>query len=128
VSSGALSIQRENLSRLLPILLQHLTLFAESPAEYLIADLGRIIMLQRTCSDCGEPIPSARLEAQPDAQLCIDCKAESENRPKLKSHENPEKVKPRRTRKRKTQNVTIADLRDMIALMEKGSSSEPREP
>lgn len=31
-----------------------------------------------TCSNCGEEIPSARLEANPWASLCIDCKRRAE--------------------------------------------------
>ncbi len=31
-----------------------------------------------TCSDCGEEIPRARLEANPWASLCIDCKRRAE--------------------------------------------------
>ena len=31
-----------------------------------------------TCSDCGEQIPRARLEANPWASLCIDCKRRAE--------------------------------------------------
>jgi hypothetical protein len=28
---------------------------------------------QRLCSDCGEPIGPKRLQAMPNAQLCVDC-------------------------------------------------------
>ncbi|HEY4237299.1 MAG TPA: TraR/DksA C4-type zinc finger protein [Gaiellaceae bacterium] len=31
-----------------------------------------------TCSNCGEEIPAARLEANPWASLCIDCKRRAE--------------------------------------------------
>lgn len=31
-----------------------------------------------TCSNCGEEIPRARLEANPWASLCIDCKRRAE--------------------------------------------------
>ncbi len=31
-----------------------------------------------TCSNCGEEIPPARLEANPWASLCIDCKRRAE--------------------------------------------------
>lgn len=31
-----------------------------------------------TCEECGEKIASARLEARPVAQFCIDCKTEME--------------------------------------------------
>jgi RNA polymerase-binding protein DksA len=31
-----------------------------------------------TCSNCGEEIPHARLEANPWASLCIDCKRRAE--------------------------------------------------
>ncbi len=31
------------------------------------------------CESCGEQIALARLEARPEAQLCIDCKTEQEN-------------------------------------------------
>jgi RNA polymerase-binding protein DksA len=32
------------------------------------------------CSNCGKPIPEARLEALPWATLCIDCQRERERR------------------------------------------------
>ena len=32
------------------------------------------------CERCGKPIAKARLEAMPEATLCIDCKAEQEAR------------------------------------------------
>ena len=31
-----------------------------------------------TCEDCGEPIHAKRLEARPEATLCIKCKEEQE--------------------------------------------------
>lgn len=31
-----------------------------------------------TCENCGKRIPAARLDALPEATLCIDCKAETE--------------------------------------------------
>ena len=31
------------------------------------------------CLECAESIPLARLEAQPQAELCVDCQALSEN-------------------------------------------------
>ena len=33
-----------------------------------------------TCQNCGRPIAEERLEALPYAELCIDCKRESERR------------------------------------------------
>ncbi len=30
------------------------------------------------CSDCGEPIPEARREAQPGCQFCVACQARIE--------------------------------------------------
>ena len=30
------------------------------------------------CDSCGQPIPPARLEALPQANLCLDCKAKNE--------------------------------------------------
>lgn len=32
-----------------------------------------------TCTDCGIPIPQARLEAYPTAKRCIDCQAQAEH-------------------------------------------------
>src|SRR5687768_9635895 len=32
------------------------------------------------CESCGKPIPKARLDAMPEATLCIDCKAEQESK------------------------------------------------
>ena len=32
------------------------------------------------CESCGKPIPNARLDAMPEATLCIDCKAEQESK------------------------------------------------
>ena len=29
----------------------------------------------RNCDECGEPIPKARLLAQPFARCCVDCQA-----------------------------------------------------
>jgi len=34
------------------------------------------------CEVCGEPIETERLEARPEAELCIDCKQETEMREK----------------------------------------------
>jgi hypothetical protein len=48
---------------------------------------------ERSCSSCSNPIPVARLEAQPQTTLCVDCKTEYEKQPKIQIHENPEKVK-----------------------------------
>lgn len=36
------------------------------------------------CTVCGEEIPSERLEAVPYARMCVRCKNETENAPKLK--------------------------------------------
>ncbi len=33
-----------------------------------------------TCGDCGAEIPAARLEARPEATLCIDCQRHSDAR------------------------------------------------
>ena len=33
-----------------------------------------------TCENCGEPIAPARLEARPEARLCIDCAAAAAHR------------------------------------------------
>lgn len=33
-----------------------------------------------TCENCGQPIAAARLEAKPEARLCIDCAAAAANR------------------------------------------------
>jgi len=30
-------------------------------------------MSVRECEECGQPIPKKRLEAVPDATLCVDC-------------------------------------------------------
>jgi DnaK suppressor protein len=30
------------------------------------------------CTDCGEPIPAARLEARPQSALCVECQRASE--------------------------------------------------
>ncbi|HEY3811328.1 MAG TPA: TraR/DksA C4-type zinc finger protein [Acidimicrobiales bacterium] len=32
------------------------------------------------CENCGQPIAAARLEAKPEARLCIDCAAAAANR------------------------------------------------
>jgi RNA polymerase-binding transcription factor DksA len=32
------------------------------------------------CEDCGQPIAPARLEARPEARLCINCAASAANR------------------------------------------------
>ena len=32
------------------------------------------------CMDCAEPIPMARLQAQPQAELCLNCQQASESR------------------------------------------------
>jgi len=32
-----------------------------------------------TCARCGEPIPAERLEAMPEAELCVSCKEHEEN-------------------------------------------------
>jgi RNA polymerase-binding protein DksA len=31
------------------------------------------------CKECGQPIPAARLEARPEATLCVDCQRRSES-------------------------------------------------
>ena len=33
-----------------------------------------------TCENCGEPIAAARLEAKPEARLCINCAAAGAHR------------------------------------------------
>ena len=38
------------------------------------------------CDSCGKPIPLARLEAMPQANLCWDCKARHAKNGKDKSH------------------------------------------
>ncbi len=38
------------------------------------------------CDSCGKPIPLARLEAMPQANLCLDCKARHAKNGKDKSH------------------------------------------
>jgi len=43
------------------------------PADLAMDEDGRII-----CTDCGEPIPAARLEASPHALRCIGCQTEME--------------------------------------------------
>jgi RNA polymerase-binding protein DksA len=35
------------------------------------------------CAECGNPIPKARLEARPEATLCIDCQARREREGRL---------------------------------------------
>jgi RNA polymerase-binding transcription factor DksA len=32
-----------------------------------------------TCAECGRPIPRERLEARPEATLCVDCQRRREN-------------------------------------------------
>jgi Prokaryotic dksA/traR C4-type zinc finger len=49
--------------------------------------------LERMCSDCEEPISSARLKAKPDTTLCVNCKAKLKKHAKAKRRENPQKVK-----------------------------------
>jgi hypothetical protein len=34
--------------------------------------------MARACRRCGRPIPSARLEVFPDAQLCVECQAKAD--------------------------------------------------
>ncbi len=48
------------------------------------------------CSECGEPIPTARLKEKPNTTLCVGCKTKLEKQPKSKTRENPEKVKQKR--------------------------------
>ncbi len=38
------------------------------------------------CKVCGEPIPPSRLQARPEAELCIECKEEMELREQRKIH------------------------------------------
>lgn len=42
------------------------------------------------CEHCGEAIPSARLEARPVAQYCIDCKTELEQNERRYGEEDEE--------------------------------------
>lgn len=51
-------------------------------ARFRDAALARALGLKRgrppgdgTCNACGEPIPQARLDANPDACTCVDCQA-----------------------------------------------------
>jgi DnaK suppressor protein len=34
------------------------------------------------CDDCGKPIPPERLEAKPQATLCIECQSKVEKKKK----------------------------------------------
>jgi hypothetical protein len=44
----------------------------------------RIEETMKLCSECGEPIPKARLEAMPNTTLCVPCKvALGDEPPKL---------------------------------------------
>lgn len=36
------------------------------------------------CAACGEPIDVHRLEAQPDARLCVECQKEAEEQQRIK--------------------------------------------
>jgi len=53
------------------------------------------------CSECGEPITAARLKAQPGTTLCVRCKTQREKQPKIRTLENPEKVKKSRKGRRR---------------------------
>jgi len=43
-----------------------------------VGNSGQISVQVRQCSDCGDEIKAARLEAIPQATRCIDCQAEHE--------------------------------------------------
>jgi len=53
---------------------------------------------ERTCSECGEPIPTARLREKPNTTLCVGCKTKLEMQPRPKTREKAEKVKQRKSR------------------------------
>jgi hypothetical protein len=48
------------------------------------------------CSECEEPISAARLKDKPDTTLCVNCKSKLEKQPKVRSRENPQKVKDKK--------------------------------
>ena len=60
---------------------------AQIASEQHLADALARIELNRPrgasniyCSDCGEPIPEARREAEPGCELCVDCQTERERK------------------------------------------------
>jgi hypothetical protein len=53
---------------------------------------------ERMCSECGESIPTARLNEKPNTTLCVACKTKLEKQPKAKTRANAVKVRPRRNR------------------------------
>lgn len=67
---------------------EHLHLLSERQRER-IFDLDEAIeRLERgtygLCAECEEPIDVHRLEAHPEARLCLDCKAEAEEQEKTR--------------------------------------------
>ena len=57
----------------------------EENSEHVLAEIdGALKRIEEgtygVCSNCGKPIPEARLEALPWATLCIDCQRERERR------------------------------------------------
>jgi RNA polymerase-binding protein DksA len=55
----------------------------EENSEHVLADIDAALKriedgTYGTCSNCGKPIASERLEARPWATLCIDCQRERE--------------------------------------------------
>ena len=41
------------------------------------------------CSECGEPIPTAGVKANPQTTLCVDCKSSREREPKAEPSREP---------------------------------------
>jgi len=70
--------QEENIARLLARLDDR----GKAEIEAIDAALGRIATGDYgRCDACGEPIPSARLEAMPTALVCVPCAAARERGP-----------------------------------------------
>ncbi|MBN2248155.1 MAG: TraR/DksA C4-type zinc finger protein [Coriobacteriia bacterium] len=63
---------------------RELDMTLEERARESLAQIDRALARIETgtygvCVRCGGPIPSARLEAMPEAELCISCKEREEN-------------------------------------------------
>lgn len=50
-------------------------------------DRSRLVVMQRLCTECFMPIPTARLLAKPDASMCVKCLEESGDVSLVKRHD-----------------------------------------
>lgn len=72
------------------------------------------------CDSCGQPIDLARLEALPQASLCLSCKAQGEKKAKSRSIPQRERAarNPRYDEKMHILNFNVLEPADLVEDME----------